>query len=106
MSEIEQLKARLAAAEQRTQQLSAQLIQAESQAPAVKIESTDPEVPPPVSRSPPLHTNKSGAGLGLMVSIFTPLFLFGNPRPNSISWGPTSRGPISVYRASRQFQIC
>ncbi|KAF9647748.1 hypothetical protein BDM02DRAFT_3116605 [Thelephora ganbajun] len=67
LSEIEQLKARLAAAEQRTQQLSAQLKQAEHQAPAVKIESTEPEVPPPVSRSAPPYTNKSGAGLGLMV---------------------------------------
>lgn len=105
LSEIEQLKARLAAAEQRTQQLNAQLKQAELQAvPAVKIESAEPEVPPPVPRSAPLYTHKSGAGLGLMVSIFAPLFLFGNPHPNSISWGPTSRGPISVYRATRQFQ--
>lgn len=67
LTEIEQLKARLAAAEQRTQQLSDQLKQAEAQAPAVKMEATEPELPPPVSRSSPLYTNKSGAGLGLMV---------------------------------------
>lgn len=89
MSEIEQLKARLAAAEQRTQQLSAQLQQAEAQPPAVKMETIEPEIPSPVFRPSPLHTNKSGAGLGLMVSTFAPLFLFGNFRPNSIySWGP------------------
>ncbi|KAF9777888.1 hypothetical protein BJ322DRAFT_516490 [Thelephora terrestris] len=67
LSEIEQLKARLAAAEQRTQQLNAQLKQAEAQPPAVKMETIEPEIPSPVLRSSPLHTNKSGAGLGLMV---------------------------------------
>lgn len=67
LSEIEQLRARLAAAEQQTQQLSAQLKEAEAQTPAVKMESTEPEVPPPAPRSSPPFTNKSGAGLGLMV---------------------------------------
>lgn len=67
VSEVELLRARLAAAEQRTQQLSAQLKQAESQPPAVKVEATEPELPSPVSRASPLYTNKSGAGLGLMV---------------------------------------
>ena len=82
-------------------------MEAESQSPAVKIEATEPEVPPPVARSPPPYTNKSGASLGLMVSTFSPPFLFGNPLSNSISWGPTPFwGPISVYRATRQFQIC
>lgn len=59
------------------------------------MESTEPETPPSVSRSSPLYTNKSSAGLGLMVSVFfLILSLFGNFHPNSIYWGPTDfRGP-------------
>jgi hypothetical protein len=68
LTEIEQLRAQLAAAEERERELNAKLERkTTTRDAAVKIESVEPEVPSkPVSVSSP---SKSGAGFGLMVSL-------------------------------------
>ncbi|KAF5380508.1 hypothetical protein D9615_004685 [Tricholomella constricta] len=68
LSEIEMLKAQLAAAKERESQLSAQLV-SKSQVPAIKVEeATDLQVPmSPSPRSSAPSPHKSGASLGLMV---------------------------------------
>jgi len=74
LTEMEQLRAQLAAAEQRSNELTAQLaLQSESEMPSgVKMESFEPSLPasePPSSRASPVPQSghKSGASLGLMV---------------------------------------
>jgi len=74
-SEVEQLRAQLAAAEQRTNELSAQLAlksEAPSSPSAVKMEAFEAELPPssaPSSRASPApqYGHKSNASFGLMV---------------------------------------
>lgn len=80
LTEMEQLRAQLAAAEQRSNELSAQLaLQSESEMPSgVKMESFEPSLPasePPSSRASPVPQSghKSGASLGLMVCTFSVL---------------------------------
>ncbi|KAF8161309.1 hypothetical protein B0H34DRAFT_653630 [Crassisporium funariophilum] len=69
VSEVEQLKAELAAAKERERSLSAQLLSTASAREApIKIEATEPQFSlssPPRSTVPSAH--KSGASLGLMV---------------------------------------
>ncbi len=72
MSEVEFLKAQLAAAQERERSLSAQLLQNSSSTPVIKIENQD--TPTPLYSSPPPRSmalpvpHKSSASLGLMVS--------------------------------------
>jgi len=73
-SELEQLRAKLAEAEQRSQELSAQLALKSESAPssAVKVEAFEPQLlpsSPPSSRASPApqYMHKTGASLGLMV---------------------------------------
>jgi len=76
-SELEQLRAKLAEAEQRSQELSAQLAHKSESVPptspsAVKVESFEPQLSPsstPSSRASPApqYGHKTGASLGLMV---------------------------------------
>jgi hypothetical protein len=71
LSEIEELRAELAAAGERELELSAELErQAESRQAAIKIESAEPQFPPsPMSRTAPVSSpHKPAASLGLMVS--------------------------------------
>jgi hypothetical protein len=71
LSEIEELRAQLAAAGERELELSAELErQAESRDAPIKIESAEPHFPPsPIARAAPVSSpHKSGASLGLMVS--------------------------------------
>jgi hypothetical protein len=72
VSEVEQLRAQLAAAEQRSNELSAQLAIQDSTPSGVKMESFEQSLPeslPPSSRASPEPQpgHKSGASLGLMV---------------------------------------
>lgn len=86
LSEVERLRAQLAAAEQKTSELSAQLARKSDTAPSypsvVKMESEEAELPPssaPSSRASPApqYVHKSGAGLGLMVCTFCFVTIFG-----------------------------
>ena len=85
VSELDQLRAQLAAAEQRSQELSAQLALKSESVPsspsAIKMESFEPQLPPsstPSSRASPApqYGHKSGASLGLMVCSFLSSFFF------------------------------
>jgi hypothetical protein len=70
LSEIEQLRAQLAAAGERELELSAELErQADARHAAIKVEDAEPLFPPsPITRSAPVSAPyKPGASLGLMV---------------------------------------
>jgi hypothetical protein len=78
MSEIEQLRARLAAAEQRERELSSQL--SSKRPPTVKTELSEPRLPASPARHPAFpgqvkSSDKTSASLSLLVSLaFTARF--------------------------------
>jgi hypothetical protein len=74
ISAVEQLRAQLAAAEERERELNAQLARKSTTPPrdvAVKVESIEPQSPLSRSNSVQAPPHKSGASLGLMVSFLT-----------------------------------
>jgi hypothetical protein len=70
-SEIDQLRAQLAAAQRRERELAAEVERNHGE--HVKVESSDPGLSTPPSRAASLQPQKSGVGLGLMVRY--PLFV-------------------------------
>jgi hypothetical protein len=96
LSEIEQLRIKLAAAEKRQSELNAELErQAEARHSAIKVEAAEPQFPPSTTaRSAPVSTpHKTGASLGLMVLLCALPTLLSMPTQNTL---PTSFSfPIS-----------
>jgi hypothetical protein len=116
VSEVEQLRAQLAAAEQRTNELCAQLALKSDTVPsspsAVKMESFEAELPPssaPSSRASPApqYGHKSNASLGLMVLLCALPSLLSLPTQSTVpttfslplsqsSLGPFSSSPFDI----------
>lgn len=70
LSELDQLRAQLAAAGERERDLSAQLErQAEAQRKAIKVEAAESQFSSPRTFPVSVPHTKSGASLGLMVSV-------------------------------------
>jgi len=67
LSEVEQLRRQLAAAEQRERELSAELSKTAAQSQPVKMEAFEPVLPLPSRSISTQPQTKSGASLGLMV---------------------------------------
>ena len=67
LSEVEQLRAQLAAAQKREQELSEALSRKSVSPTKVKAEAVEPQLSLSTSRNPSQMLNKSSASLGLMV---------------------------------------
>lgn len=76
LSEVEQLRAQLAAAKERERQLAAKLVTSSQETVSIKQEASEICMPSsPTSRAASLPSaNKTAAGLGLMVSFLSPSF--------------------------------
>lgn len=69
LSEVEQLRAQLAAAQKREQELSEALSHKASRTSPVKSETVEPQLSVTPSRNPSQLLHKSSASLGLMVRL-------------------------------------
>jgi hypothetical protein len=102
VSEIEQLRAQLRAAEERERELNAELTakSASRDVPPVKIEPSEPSFP--LSPTPRLQSpHKSAASLGLMVCNFFYKINFFGRSLNAVQAGSSVRPAILTFRASQ-----
>jgi hypothetical protein len=103
-SEIEKLRAKLAAAEERERELAAELVEkAASQEAIIKVEADEPQFPASSTRPDVQPPNKSGASLGLMVLLCALPSLLSVPSQTTL---PTSFNfPGSSLPSSSNFDL-